>query len=244
MNIDEVVKRADDVVRRLWDERGNTRGSPKWASGIIATAIRDNIVDEVNRTTRESLARWRDLHKAKWGKAISREKWLNNIVEECAELIQAVQHYKRKRVPFSKVRIEMADVSICSDALVAIEDGNGPPIMEDIARIAQYQVDVLEGTIPQIHNDGEITPPNPVGQDLPERLITSEDFKQILACCSYSGARIHRSEDGLYWDFYAPEHRPTWSAEAVDGITTRMPANLQVSFHSYGVEVPDSATEH
>lgn len=100
-------------------------------------------MSEVNRATRENLARWLALHEAKWGKEVSREKWLNNIVEECSELILAIQHYRRKRVPFSAVRIEMADVSICSEALLTIEDASGPPIMEDIARIIQYQVDIL-----------------------------------------------------------------------------------------------------
>jgi len=110
-------------------------------------------------TIRENLARWLDLHEAKWGKGASREKWLNNIVEECAELIQVVQHYKRKRVPFSAVRTEMADVSINIDMLLSIEDGSGKPLMEDIARIAQYQTDILAGATPQIHNDGEDDPP-------------------------------------------------------------------------------------
>lgn len=113
------------------------------------------------------LDRWRELHEAKWGKAVSRDKWLNNIVEECAELIQAIQHYKRKRVPFSAVRTEMADVAINTEILLTIEDDEGPPLAEDIERIAQYQVDILEGTRPQVHNDGEEEPPHELPADHP-----------------------------------------------------------------------------
>lgn len=111
---------------------------------------------------RQNLARWLELHQEKWGKEVSREKWLNNIAEECAELILAVQHYKRKRVPFSKVRKEMADVAICSDILLTLEDKDGPSIVEEANQIAQYQIDILAGATPQIHNDGEENPPLPV----------------------------------------------------------------------------------
>ena len=108
---------------------------------------------------KDLLMRWLEQHESKWGTKISREKWFNNIIEECAELIQAVQHYKRKRVSFSDVRIEMADVIICIETLLALEDPTGPPIVEDIHRIARYQIDILDGEEPQIHNDGEDNPP-------------------------------------------------------------------------------------
>lgn len=80
--------------------------------------------------------------------------------------------------------------------------------------------------------------------DLPECLITSSDFKQILAYYGYSGARIDRGEGGFRWVFYAPHSRPAWSTVIIKDIRARMPAGLQVSFYPHGVEVPDSASEH
>ena len=126
----------------------------------------EQAVTMTTKQIRKSLSRWRKLHEEKWGIEGSREKWLNNIVEECAELIQAVQHYRRKRVPFSVVRTEMADVTICTDMILNIEDGSGEPIVDDVGRITQYQIDILEGVTPQIHNDGEENPPLPVEEDV------------------------------------------------------------------------------
>lgn len=106
-------------------------------------------------TNTELLSRWIELHQEKWGVDVSSEKMFNNILEESAELIVAMQHYKRKRVPFSDVRIEMADVMICIASVLLIEDPDGPPITDDIKEISQRQIDILEGRRPRIHNDGE-----------------------------------------------------------------------------------------
>ena len=110
--------------------------------------------------TKLLLDRWLELHEAKWGDEVSREKWFNNIIEECSELIQAIQHYKRKRVSFGDVRTEMADVMICIEMLTTIEDRSvWPSIKEEMRRISKYQIDILDGKEPQIHNDGEDDPP-------------------------------------------------------------------------------------
>jgi len=104
---------------------------------------------------------WIDTHKEKWGDKGSRDRWLNNIVEEAAELIVAVQHYKRNRVSFNAVRTEMADVMINIMVLKSLEGPDGPTIAEVIDEIARRQVDILEGKLPPRHNDGEDEPPLP-----------------------------------------------------------------------------------
>ncbi len=108
------------------------------------------------------LDRWRELHETRWSKEVSKEKWFNNAIEECAELIQAIQHYKRKRVAFKVIRNELADVAICIEMLLATEDNVGIPITDNIKLVAKYNIAVLEGKIEPVHNDGEDEPPVPL----------------------------------------------------------------------------------
>jgi len=46
---------------------------------------------------------------------------MDMVVEECAELIMAIQHYKRNRVDINKIGEEMADVKIMIDQFHTID---------------------------------------------------------------------------------------------------------------------------
>ena len=61
----------------------------------------------------ENLAR---QAQAKWGQ----EAQLNMVIEECAELIDAIQKYRRGRVDFAKVVEEGVDVELMIEQLEVI----------------------------------------------------------------------------------------------------------------------------
>ncbi len=48
----------------------------------------------------------------------------NQLIEECAELIVAVNHFKRGRVPINKVAEEMADVRIMINQFCTMDNIN------------------------------------------------------------------------------------------------------------------------
>jgi phosphoribosyl-ATP pyrophosphohydrolase len=73
-----------------------------------------------------------------WG----RELQLGMVTEECAELIVAIQHYKRNRVGGSKVLREVADVIVVLEQLmVVLAADHGCPVSEvavDVAYMAEH----------------------------------------------------------------------------------------------------------
>lgn len=65
----------------------------------------------------QSLMDYRDIYKAslqKWGD----EAQYDQAVEECAELIAALKHYKRGRVDNEAVADELADVLLMAGQLI------------------------------------------------------------------------------------------------------------------------------
>lgn len=49
------------------------------------------------------------------------ESQLDMVIEECSELIIAIQHYRRKRCDWDKVAEELADVDLCVAQMVMLD---------------------------------------------------------------------------------------------------------------------------
>ncbi len=77
------------------------------------------------------------------------ESQLDMVIEECAELIDAIQKWRRRRVESTKVLEEAVDVQLCLDQLKLMLDA--PVLFENIkkdklqrlARLLRYEDSVL-----------------------------------------------------------------------------------------------------
>ncbi len=64
----------------------------------------------------------------KWGT----ESQLNMVIEECAELIDAIQKWRRNRIDSVKVLEETVDVELCLDQLKMMLDA--PKLFDNIKK--------------------------------------------------------------------------------------------------------------
>jgi NTP pyrophosphatase (non-canonical NTP hydrolase) len=92
----------------------------------------------------DNAAKASELALEKWGE----EPQLDMLIEECSELITAIQHYRRHRVDKSAVRTELADVLIMVFQAARIF-GIDPTIEAIEHKAERTRSKVLFGDIPQ-----------------------------------------------------------------------------------------------
>lgn len=78
------------------------------------------------------------------------QKWpeadrIDMVIEECSELIVAIQHYKRNRVGTEEVIEEMTDVRIMLDQLETILIGNNQYASDMFKLMEEHKLNRLKG---------------------------------------------------------------------------------------------------
>jgi NTP pyrophosphatase (non-canonical NTP hydrolase) len=80
------------------------------------------------------------------------EKNLDQMIEECGELIVAIQHYKRGRISPDEVAIEIADVIMMADQLRMIigPDLVDLKLMSQVLVVEKRYVEGIDGEGPHV----------------------------------------------------------------------------------------------
>jgi len=84
---------------------------------------------DIKLLTRKALARW------------GTDDQLNMVIEECAELIDAIQKWRRRRVETSSVLEEGVDVELCLEQLKLILDA--PEAWETMRKVKLERLEKL-----------------------------------------------------------------------------------------------------